>query len=198
MLNMEDVLAALESTANPEESFNAALQGEEKIAEAKETEKVAEAKETETPETPEDSEMAKIAEADAQGRIMARAFFDEINKLAVAPVAEYPADRGSIVNNPAIEVSRGDLAQPHPEITGPANAIISQLTAPNKAGAGEIATPAGVQPNQRVPLETGSAPLAYDTVKAQETAATGAGQVVKTGAYHIVDTIYNKYFKEEN
>ena len=154
-------------------------------------------KEQETPETPEDSDMAKIAEADEQGRIMARAFFDEIEKLSVAPVAEYPADPGAIPNNPAVEVGRGEPAQRHQQAQSAANALIAQLTAANKVGAGEINTPAGAQPLPKIDPQEGNQPLAADMAKAQEKAAVPGAEAVKTGAYHIVDTLYKKYFKEE-
>lgn len=193
-MNMEEILKGLEESNKPEESFNAALQ--EKVAEYSEQEK-------ETPETPEDSEMAKIAEADAQGRIMARAFFDEFVKVAVAPVAEYPADPGAIPNNPTVEVGRGEPAQSHQEAQAAANALIAQLVAAGKVGAGEIATPAGAQPIKHSdPLE-GNQPLAADVAKAQERAAVSASMAEpeKTssneGAGKIVGALYSKYFGGE-
>ena len=204
---MDQVLRALEENENPAESFNAAMQDTEKVAEATEeeevveetTEKTAAANVTETPETPEDTDMAKIAEADAQGRIMARAFFDEMNKLAVAPVAAYPADPGALPNNPAVEMGRGEPAQRHMEAQSAANGLIAQMTAAGKVGAGEIGTPAGVQPLAKSDPMEGNQPLAADMAKAQERAAVPGAEAVKTGALKITEALYNKYFGvEEN
>jgi hypothetical protein len=197
-INMEQVLKALEESENPEETFNAALQeGTEKVAEKTEKEPVEE-KETGTPETSEeDSDLDKIAEADAQGRIMARAFFDEMSKLAVAPVAEYPADPGAVPNNPAVEVGRGEPAQRNVEGQSAASALIAQLTAANKVGAGEVATPAGVQPVAKSDPQEGNQPLAADVAKEQERQAVPGAESVKTGALKITEALYKKYFPEE-
>lgn len=188
---MDDVLRGLAEETNPEESFNAAIQGTEKVASA--TPELSEV--MWTPETSEDTDMDKIAEADAQGRIMARAFFDEMNKMAVAPVAEYPADPGAIPNNPAVEVGRGELAQRNQEAQAAANRIIAQLTQANKVGAGEIATPAGVQPVPKIDPNEGNQPLAADIAKMQEAEAVKTGSA--SSAEMIVGALYNAYFGGE-
>lgn len=196
-IKMEEILKNLEDGSNPEESFNAALQ--EKKAEYENSD--AEGQETKTPETSEDSDMDKIAEADSQGRIMARAFYDELEKIGVAPVAEYPADPGAVPNNPAVEVGRGEPAQRNQEAQAAANALISQLTAAGKVGAGEVATPAGAQPVAHSDPQEGNRPLAADVAKAKERAATGAQEEEKTsaseGANRIVSELYDKLFNEE-
>ena len=188
-LNMEQVLEALE-TQDPKEAFVAGLQ--EKTAEAEQ--------ETETPETQtkvSEEDLTKVAEADAQGRIMARAFFDELQKVGVAPIADYPADPAAIPNNPAVEVGRGEPAQPQAEKSMKINSIIAGLTAAGKVGAGEIATPAGPAPEQKVNPQEGNQPLAADVRKAQERAAVPGVDVEKQSAFKIVDSLYNKYFGEE-
>jgi len=191
---MEQVLEALAETENPAEDFNAALQDTEKVASAA---PVVEEQVMETPETLEDSEMDKVAEADAQGRIMARAFHDELNKLAVAPVAQYPADPGAIPINPAIEVGRGEPAQRHQQAQAAANGLIAQYTAANKVGVGEIATPAGPQPLGKIDPMEGNQPLAADMGKAQERAAVPGAEAVKTGALKITEALMERYFPEE-
>lgn len=211
-LPMDEVLRALEESSSPEEVFSEGLQGnQEKVASTEETpaseddqEKVAsqeietpETQETSTEEKPSEDDMSKVAEADAQGRIMARGFWDELSKLAVAPVAEYPADPGAIPNNAALEVGRGEPAQPHANKSAKVNAIIGQLVAANKVGAGEISTPAGVMPEQKSAPDEGNRPLAADVAKAQEQAATSVADVQKTGALDIVNIIYEKYFGGE-
>jgi len=200
-LTMEEVLNALEKNSSPEESFSAALQDDvEKTASAVENGTVDPSKEKSgAPETPqvEDSDMAKIAEADAQGRIMARAFMDELQKLAVAPVAEYPADPGAIPDNPAVQVARGELAQPNAAAQSAANTIINRLVAASKVGASEVATPAGSQVIGKADPHEGNPPLAADAAKAQERAATTVNEEEKTGALRITEALYQKYFGEE-
>jgi hypothetical protein len=188
-INIEQVLASLDEDENPEGAFLANLQ--EKTASA-------ETQEKETPETPKDSDMEKIAEADAQGRIMARAFFDELEKIGVLPTAEYPADPGAVANNPAVEVGRGELAQSNVEGQSAANQLIAELVAANKIGAGEVATPAGVYPVVKADPNEGNMPLAADIAKAKEKAAVPGAEAVKTGALKITKTLYNKYFGEDN
>lgn len=206
-INMEQVMQALEENENPAEVFASDLQdneeGTEKVAEA------VEGQETETPETPEASveeapeevanedDLAKVAAADDEGRIIARAFFDELNKLAVAPVADYPADPGSIPNNPALEVGRGEPAQPHGEKSMKVNAILNSLVAANKVGAPEIATPAGPAPGGKADPQEGNQPLAADAAKAQERAAVPGVDVEKNSAVTIIDSLYKKYFETE-
>ena len=197
ILNMEEVLAALEDNNTPEESFAAGLQDDnEKVASAY-------SQETGTPETPamagdySQEDVEKVAQADAEGRIMAQGFWDELQKVAVAPVAAYPADPGAIPANPAVEVAKGEFAQPHAEGVSKVNAMIAQLTAAGKVGAGEIGTPAGVMPEAHTDPQDGNAPLAVDQAKAQEAAASGGQPAVKTGAVNIVNYLYEQYFGEE-
>jgi hypothetical protein len=206
-LSMQEVLDALAENKNPEEAFAAGITDNvEKVAGAADaTTPVVEEKgtpETPTEATPEATDdMAKVAEADAQGRIMARSFYDELNKLAVAPVAPYPADPGAIPNNPALEIGRGEPAQPQAEKSQQINGIIASLTAANKVGAGEIATPAGAQPVAHTDPQEGNMPLVYDQAAAQERAAVPGAEAVKTGelagAEKIVTSLYNKYVAEE-
>ena len=197
-LNMEQVLEALETNEDPKEAFVAGLQdnGTEKTAESdKKGKKEVEAPETQTEVSKED--LAKVAEADAQGRIMARAFYDELQKAAVAPVADYPADPAAIPNNPSVEVARGDPAQPQAGKSSKVNAIIAGLTAATKVGAGEITTPAGPAPEAKVDPQDGNAALAADVAKAQERAAVPGVDAEKQAAARIVTSLYNKYFPED-
>ncbi len=196
---MEQVLAALASDSTPEEAFATGLQdGTEKVASSTQ-------QETETPETLKasteysysDDDLAKVAEADDQGRIMARAFFDELNKMAVAPVANYPADPGAIPMNGAVEVGRGEPAQPHGEKSMQVNSILNSLVAANKVGAPEIAMPAGPQPGPKADLQTGNQPLAADMAKQQERAMVPGMEVEKQSGVKIVNNLYAKYFGEE-
>ena len=189
-LKIEEILQELEasSTATPENDFARGLLGQEQ-------EKVAEDSSTETAENVSTDEDL-VKEADAQGRIMARAFVEELNKVAVAPIADYPADPGAIPNNPALELPRGEANQPHAEQSAKVNAIIAQLTSANKVGAGEIASPAGVVSiEEKTPGN--EVQVAADAAKEQEQAATGGGASgEKTGADRILSNLYTTYFGE--
>jgi len=190
-LKIEDILNDLEKTASaestPETNFASGL-----------VEKTASANAGTAP-TPEVSEDEIVKQADAQGRIMAQAFVNELQKQAVAPVGEYPADPGALANNPGLELPRGEANQPHAEANAKVNGIISQLTGAGKVGAGEIATPGGV-----VSVEPHSMPnepqVVADQAKLQEAQATGgmapgvgAGPE-KEAATRIVSSLYDKYF----
>lgn len=211
-IDMDQVLQALAENENPEEVFAESLQKEtEKTAEELET-AATEEQETETPETqeastektveavPTDNDIAKVAEADAQGRVIANAFANQLEKLGIAPMADYPADPGALPNNPALEVGRGEPAQPHADKSKKVNAIIGQLVAANKVGAGEITNPAGTAPQAKVDPQEGNMPLAADAAKAQERAAVpgmeyekGAEVAPEEGATLIVNTLFGKY-----
>jgi hypothetical protein len=181
-LNMDEVIAALESGENAENAFARGISDEvEKTAEFQEYEKTAE---------------EKVAEADAEGRIMARGFWDEFQKIAVSMQPQYPADPGAVVDNPAVEVSRGEAAMPQADKATQVMAMINQLTAAGKVGAGEITTPAGAMPMQKADPAEGSAPLVADQVKAQESAMTGGAPAEKEAGYGIVADIYNTFFGE--
>ena len=194
--SMDFILEAIAEGENPEESFNTAIAGTEKVAEAA-TPAAAPAKETETPETLEDTaEREKIAEAEAEGIIIARSFHRELQKLSVAPVAPTPPDTGAIPLNPAVEMARGAPAQRNVEAQSAGLAIIDQLTAANNVGAGEIHTPGQTQPLAKIDPMEGNPPLAADIAKAQEVAMVPGQEAVKTGAYNIVASLYNKYFGE--
>ena len=116
-LKIEDILNDLEKTASadstPETDFASGL-----------VEKTASSNETVPTPAPEASEDEIVKQADAQGRIMAQAFVNELQNQAVAPVGEYPADPGAISNNPGLELPRGEANQPHAEANAKVNGII--------------------------------------------------------------------------
>ena len=185
-LKIEDILNDLESADTPEQEFANGLN--EKTASAA----------SRTTEAPEDGE-AIVKEADAQGRIMAHAFIDELKKQAVAPVAEYPADPGAIPQNPGVEPPRGEGNQEDAEQNAKVNGIISQLTAANKMGTGEISSPAGVMSIEEKTMPN-NPEIAYDQAKLQEQAATGGAPAPVAGAEkeaatRIISSLYDKYFE---
>lgn len=206
-LNIDEILAGLEDGQTAEDAFQADMLSdeEEKTAsvedeedeEQQEAEKSAEAENT-TEE--EEADMKKRAAlADEEGRVIARAFMDELQKQGVAMAAEYPADPGALPNNPAVETPRGEAAQPHMEQTAKVEALLRKLTTANKVGAGEVGTSAQVEPQQHTaPVEH---PVAADVTKQQEREATQAKETEKTssqkGAEYIVSTLYQNNFGEE-
>lgn len=213
-VNMDEVLDMLADDATAEEAFASGLakEAEEEKAEAsqqeeEEVEKTASEEEEDSEEQEKtaenksqeesEEEMRKTAKrADEEGRVMARSFFDELQKLGVAPTAEYPSDPGAVPINRGVEVPRGEAAQPHAEQTSKVNQIIAQLTTSNKVGAGEVGTSAQVEPQKHTAPQ--EAPVAADIMKAEERKMTGEGQVVKTGSAKILTNLYNEYFPEED
>ena len=191
-LKIEDILNDLEKTASadstPETDFASGL-----------VEKTASSNETVPTPAPEASEDEIVKQADAQGRIMAQAFVNELQKQAVAPVGEYPADPGAISNNPGLELPRGEANQPHAEANAKVNGIISQLTGAGKVGAGEIATPGGVVSVEPHSM-TNEPQVVADQAKLQESQATGGAAPgvgagpEKEAATRIISSLYDKYF----
>jgi NAD(P)-dependent dehydrogenase (short-subunit alcohol dehydrogenase family) len=99
-LTVEQLLAVLEEPKTPETEFAT------KLASANTT-PVA----TTSTENLETDRLQKLAqEADEQGRIVARAFYDELQKIAVSPVGMTP-NPAAIPDNPATQVSTGDIKE---------------------------------------------------------------------------------------
>ena len=137
-VNIDEILASLEQEKTAEANFA------DNISSEAPTENVSDSPETEaTPEAPVsndtvgEDEIAKIAaECDAQGRIMARAFVNEINKVAAEEGEEYY--EGSETSEPVYEEEAEYTDQDGAEYVeeetekeaeeyDPANAIVGQL-----------------------------------------------------------------------
>tara|TARA_Y100000034_G_C6824445_1_gene371611 strand:+ start:134 stop:754 length:621 start_codon:yes stop_codon:yes gene_type:complete len=203
-LNIQEILDQLEANQTPEEALAAGLAGTEKVAEettdatpAAETVKTAE-------DASETSEQEKFAaELDAQGRIIARSFMDELNKIAVMD-APMTINTGAEGNNPGVEVSRGEVNQ---EQVDKVVGVLGQLNAATNAGMGEIANPAGVlSVEQKTPVD--EHPVVADQAAAQNAQAAGGvyapgalnsarGEYAKQGSAEVVTTLYNRFFGED-
>lgn len=153
-VNIDEILASLEQEKTAEANFADNISSEaptENVSESPEAEATTETTEEAPVSTDEstestkeaeetDEEIAKIAaECDAQGRIMARAFVSEINKVAAAEGEEYsegsetsePVTEEEPVSNETEEVADTDGAEEVEETkeanANGADAIISEL-----------------------------------------------------------------------
>ncbi len=137
-----------------------------------------------------EDEMNKVAEADAEGRIMARGFWDEMKKMAQIDPAgtPLPADPGAIRRFPAVEVGRGDGADTigaGGEAAAQARATVNQLPVATLTGNGEITVNGNPQVVAKKDPQEGNPPLAADVAIAQE----------KQAADEILTNLFNKYCK---
>jgi hypothetical protein len=194
-----------------EEAAPEAVEGEatEEVAdEAKSTDEATEEATEETTETVENSdEEVKIAEAektaaeyDAQGRIMARAFMDELEKVAVGTGA-YTGHTADASKGPN-QLVTGDIPE-----AGKADAVINQLKQYEAAAQGSYVQVNGapMPAPSKAPDETKGS-VAADMRPDQNQAIGGEAAVEKTGSAdddatpeeRILGTLYNTYFQEEN
>lgn len=139
-------------------------------------------------ETPvdENDELRKVAEEyDAAGRIMARAFADELEKIAVGVTGVTP-NTAAEGDNPAVQVSNSDINVP--DVQKVVGAIKEQTQ-----GAEAKMTPAGqvqVDPKVTVPAAPAeNPPVAADAkTAAEETAAA------KQASTEVVERLWKHYF----
>jgi hypothetical protein len=154
-------------------------------AQAPAVEKTAEATPAPAPVQQTDDEMKKVAaEMDEAGRVMARAFYDELNKLAVSAhgVVESVADH--VKENPAVQVSTKPERM---ENANKALAIIQQLTNGERlqgpegyiAVNGNIVSPAAPE---FVPSPANETAVAYDATK--------------QGNAEVITKLYERFFAE--
>lgn len=190
-LNLDAIMAAIESASTPEEELIAKLAGVtpvEKSEEIVETPEKPVVTTTEKNAEPEGDDLQKkAAEVDDQGRIMARAFFDELNKIAVGDVGITP-NPAAVPDNPGIQLSnQGGVGA---AAYGPADAVIQQLTASAQVGGpqGTIGVQGGAM--QPIPGVAGvdEHPVAADAAKAKERAMAD-----KTAADKAISALYKKF-----
>ena len=166
-MNLDEILATIQD-GDPKETFLsklAATNVETPEPTPVEKEKIAEAEDEEL--------MKKVAEeVDAQGRIMARAFMDELNKIAVSTQMVDTPHPAAIVENPAVEMGKDMPGMiPGQDITGRVSAIINQLKAPTEAGVSEIVQTGNVvDVPPRSPIDE-APPIAYDANNAAQKTA---------------------------
>lgn len=127
-------------------------------------------------------ELRKIAEEmDEAGRIIARSFYDELQKLAVGSVGLTP-NPDATPDNPLVQISKADV---HEQDVAKVQAIIQQLTDGERN-----ATPDGyVQVNGQIVART------EPVVDAQTNAALPDKQP-KTASADVIEKIYTRFFPE--
>jgi hypothetical protein len=139
-----------------------------------------------TNEIVEDDEalMRKVAEeVDMQGRVMARAFYDELQKIAVGTQMVDTPHPGAMVGNPAMQMAIAQPgATPGQDATSRVAAIINQLKAPTEAGVSSVTqTGMPVDYPERQSVDE-SAMIAYDE---NNMAAKTAGDRILEGLWDI-------------
>lgn len=147
----------------------------------------------------EDIDREKIAELDQSGRIMARGFYDELEKLAKLPMGAggTPPDTGSIPDNPNVEVPKGEMAADQNLTSAQVRQLLKYLTQATQMGAGELATSGKAQPAAKTNPQ--SAPVAADVQKAQAEQATQAKEgEFKKEANQILENLHNRMHNQED
>ena len=195
-LNIDDILASLEQEKTAEDTFaegvaenEAATQetpAETPAEETNEDSDVNEAVEEKTAEATSDEDLEKIAaESDAQGRIMAQAFMDELQKLAVGdgPYTPNMDDAKKGIN----ELVKGDVPE-----AGKVDAVVAKL----KEMEGVARSGSYVQANAEAAPAPAKAPdeTAGSTASDNRIKAASADESPET---RIVGNLYDTYFKEE-
>jgi len=185
-LNIDEILKSLEA---------------EKTAEAKFADGIAEEATEEATEEAEEETEKLAAEYDAQGRVMARAFMDELQKVAVA-TGVYTGHSADMSKKP-VELVTGDVPE-----AGKADAVINKLREYEAAAQGSYVQADGVimpAPNKAVDETFGStavdgnpdknAPVGGEAAVEAEEEKTAEAE--ETSEERILGTLYNAYFGEE-
>ena len=133
--------------------------------------------------------MKKVAEeTENQGRIMARGFMRELDKIAVGTQVVDTPHPAALPDNPAIQMMRAyPGTQPGQDSTDRVSAIISQLKAPTEAGVASITqtgTPVDYPPRTVVDE---AAPIAYDENNAS----------AKVAGDRIIEKLWNLHVATE-
>lgn len=178
-INLDELIESLSSGSTPEEELINKMAGVKSESEIKEEspeiEKKAEEKST-------SDELDKLAaEADDQGRIIARAFMDELNKIAVGDTdkTENSAEEG---DNPALQLSNKEIGL---ATASAADNLIQGLTASVKAGGpqGTIGAQGAVQ--DIIPGTAGDEVLITPT----------SGTATKAASDEVVSELYKRYIE---
>jgi hypothetical protein len=201
--NLDNFLKSLED--EPVEKTAEEVAAEEKAAEEKPAEeKTAEEKTAEeiaaekaaaevTPvEEPVDEGKEKVAQIVEEGQIMARAFHEELEKLAVGdgPMTPNPPT----IKDPS-EVSHLSYGDIKLDQVGKVEAVLNQIQAAVRSGGGDLTftfNPGAPQPAGTVEESV----LLHDVASAQKSQAAAAN-MNKAAADKIIDNLYKKVFGEE-
>jgi hypothetical protein len=166
-----------------------------KLQEGKPLEKTAEPTPAVTEPTPalavtepvvdENAELQKIAaEMDEAGRIIARAFYDELTKIAVGTVGMTP-NPDAIPANPGVMVAKVDVKE---QDIAKVQQIIQQLTAGERAKGPEGFIQVNGQP-------VAATEPVNDAATAAASPNVQPGQ--KTASADVIEKIYSRFFKGE-
>ncbi len=176
------------------EAILRALDGDQELEKTAE-EQDPKAEETKTEPAPaetqdEGNDLAKIAaEMDDAGRVMARAFADELQKLAVGVVGMTP-NTDAIPENPAVQVSNDDVRR---DDADKVTAILTQLTMGERAQG-----PDGYKQVDSNPVDAAQSvavdehPTTHDVQNVAKRQAAEARE--KTASDAVISALYQKYF----
>ena len=134
----------------------------------------------EVPEAEKVAELQKVAaEMDAAGRVMARAFYDELQKIAVSAHGYVDSAAEMVRENPAVQVS---LAPERMENASKAIQIVQQLTAGErmKGPEGYVQVNGQIVDGTKPEIPVEEHPVAIDATKRADAKA--------------ITTLYNHYF----
>ena len=197
-LNIDEILASLEQEKTAEENFSDGISAETTEASSETSSESVEApgnsEEPEVKTAEESTDLEKQAEEyDAQGRIMAKAFMDELQKIAVGegPYTPLNDDAKKGIN----ELVKGDIPE-----GGKVDAVVARLKeheaiANSGSYVQEGGAPAPAAP--KAPDETAGSTAAemgtWNKVGEAKTAETEESPETR-----IISNLYNSYFKEDN
>jgi len=175
------------------DEFLKGLETEKTAEEVEETPEVPEVEETpEVEEAPEVEARTKVAELEAEGQIMARAFYTELEKLGVADAVSSLNVETAKHPNEINHLSYGDIKLD--QLAGPSG-LLNQLQMAVRQGGGDLTF--NFNPGQPQPRGTESEnTIPADVLKMQDQQAAAAGQN-KAAASKIIDNLYKKVFGEE-
>ena len=160
---LEQIIADLEKTASAEPEVEGSVETPETVV-----------------VTDEVAELQKIAELeDMKGRIQARGFVDEIQKIAVTVTGMTP-NTGAIPANPAVQIATSDA---HEADVSKVESIIKKLT----LGGEQKMSPSGVIHENNIPVAA-TQPIAID----EHPVAADA----KTASEEIISSLYDKWFQD--
>lgn len=157
----------------------------EKTASAAQTTAAPAASTTASPEL--DAMQKRAADLDSEGRIIARAFVDEIQKIAVEVTGITP-NTGAVPSNPAVQVSNDGE---HEADVAKVEAIIKKLTLGGEAKV----NPTGAIFENNMPVAT-TQPIVVDEHPIAADAAKASEEKSATASEEILNTLYDKWFQD--
>jgi hypothetical protein len=201
-LNIDEILASLEQEKTAEESFAEGVSSEENVEKEAPAEDVAtdaaadapeatestdsEEKNAESTEDSNDAETEKVAaEMDSQGRIMAQAFMDELQKIAVGDGAYAPHNDDA--KKGQNELAKGDVPE-----AGKVDAVVAKLKELEGVARSGSYVQHGDQP---VPAPAKSVDESFGSTSSDMgKAASADDDAEETPEGRIVGSLYNQYF----